>query len=165
MEWRKHSSRLKEDFDRDGYVIIEGFLRPAEAAEVNAQVDRYIAEVLPGLPGNAAFYEVKGDPETMLRLQDMASHDPYFAELYHSEGFSGLGAMLLGDKAVATNMQWFNKPARIGRETPPHQDGFYFMLEPNEALTLWLALDPVDQENGCVRYVPGSHRQGMRPKK
>ena len=27
---------------------------------------------------------------------------------------------------------------------------------------MWLALDEVDEENGCVRYVPGSHRRGMR---
>ena len=35
--------------------------------------------------------------------------------------------------------------------------------EPNHALTLWLALDRVDEENGCVRDLPGSHAQGMRP--
>ena len=37
------------------------------------------------------------------------------------------------------------------------------MLEPNEALTLWLSQDYVDEENGCVRYIAGSHRSGMRP--
>jgi phytanoyl-CoA hydroxylase len=28
---------------------------------------------------------------------------------------------------------------------------------------MWLALDDVDEENGCVRYVRGSHREAMRP--
>jgi phytanoyl-CoA hydroxylase len=28
---------------------------------------------------------------------------------------------------------------------------------------MWLALDVVDEENGCMRYVGGSHRRGMRP--
>jgi phytanoyl-CoA hydroxylase len=30
-------------------------------------------------------------------------------------------------------------------------------------LTIWLALDQVDEENGCLRYVRGSHRSGVRP--
>ena len=42
-------------------------------------------------------------------------------------------------------------------------DGYYFKLDPCEAVTMWLTLEPVDLENGCVRYVPGSHRRGMRP--
>jgi phytanoyl-CoA hydroxylase len=28
---------------------------------------------------------------------------------------------------------------------------------------MWLALDHVDQENGCMRYARGSHKHGMRP--
>ncbi len=60
-------------------------------------------------------------------------------------------------------MQYFNKPAKIGKATPPHQDGYYFMLEPCEAVTMWLALDDVDEENGCVRYIKGSNHKGMRP--
>jgi len=35
-------------------------------------------------------------------------------------------------------------------------------LKPNHAVTMWLALEDVDHENGCVRYVQGSHRHGMR---
>ena len=30
-------------------------------------------------------------------------------------------------------------------------------------LTMWLALDVVDEENGCMRYACASHRRGMRP--
>jgi len=36
------------------------------------------------------------------------------------------------------------------------------MLEPNEAVTMWMALESVDEENGCVRYVNKSHRYGVR---
>ena len=36
------------------------------------------------------------------------------------------------------------------------------MLEPSEAVTMWMALEPVDEGNGCVRYVKGSHKYGLR---
>jgi phytanoyl-CoA hydroxylase len=36
------------------------------------------------------------------------------------------------------------------------------MLEPTEAVAMWLALDDADEANGCMRYIPGSHLRGMR---
>ena len=60
-------------------------------------------------------------------------------------------------------MQYFNKPPGYGKASPAHQDGAYFMLEPNEAVTMWLALDEVDEENGCLRYSPCSHLTGIHP--
>lgn len=42
-----------------------------------------------------------------------------------------------------------------------HQDVTYWGLKPPEAITAWYAVDPSDRGNGCVRVIPGSHRQGM----
>src|SRR6185295_18747361 len=39
----------------------------------------------------------------------------------------------------------------------------YFNLKPPNVVTVWLALDNVDDENGCLRYVAGSHQCGFRP--
>ena len=163
MQWPGDGSRIKAHFDRDGFIRLEGFISPDEAKAVNDNIDRYIAEVLPQLPEDGGFYDIKDDPDSLMRLQNMSEHDPYFADLFAQERFVGLGQMLLDDQVVRRNMQWFNKPARIGNHTPPHQDGYYFQIEPNIALTMWLALDPVDQVNGCVRYLKGSHQKGLRP--
>ena len=59
-------------------------------------------------------------------------------------------------------MQYFNKPAHANTPTPPHQDGYYFHLKPNHAITMWFALEDVEPEQGCVHYVRGSHGLGMR---
>ena len=77
--------------------------------------------------------------------------------------FRELAELLLDGPVVPKDLQYFNKPPGIGKPTPAHQDGYYFMLDPCEALTIWVALDHVDDENGCVRYVTGSHKRGMRP--
>ena len=156
-------TEMKTAFDRDGYVVMGNFMGGDEATEISKQIDRFIAEVLPTRSETLAFYEVNDQPETIMRLQNMQDYDEFFRQLLDSDRFVGLASQLLGDDVVARNLQWFNKPPRVGSVTPPHQDGFYFMLEPNEAVTLWLALDSVDEENGCVRYVSGSNREGMRP--
>jgi phytanoyl-CoA hydroxylase len=36
------------------------------------------------------------------------------------------------------------------------------MLDPQQAVTMWLALEKADEENGCVKYIKGSHKKGMR---
>ena len=47
----------------------------------------------------------------------------------------------------------------IRDSTPPHQDGYYFNLDNDKAVTGWLALEDVDDENGCIHYVRGSHKK------
>ena len=153
----------KQDFDRDGFVILRDYLNPEEATDVDANVERFIQEILPGAPDTTAFYEDPNDPTSIMRLQNMLDHDPWFHDLFYSERIAGLARHLLGDEVVGKNLQWFNKPAGVGGPTPAHQDGFYFMLDPNIAITLWLALDHIDEGNGCVRYVRGTHLDGMRP--
>ena len=74
-----------------------------------------------------------------------------------------MSALLLNDTIIPKNIAYFNKPALIGKATPPHQDGYYFKIHPPLALTVWVALEYSDEENGNVKYVKGSHLKGMRP--
>ena len=154
---------LADAFRRTGYATVPGFLPPDELAEVERQLARYVRDVVPGLPAQDAFYEVKGRPETLKQLHRIIDNDAWFHAFFLSGRFLGLAAQLLGTAAVPKNVEYFAKPPLIGAATPPHQDGHYFMIEPNEALTMWIALDDIDEENGCIRYVEGSHLRGLRP--
>ena len=162
MEWQKDSKQIKADFDRDGYIVLRAFVATEQVEDIQANIKRYIVDVVPGLRETAAKYELQGNKETLMRLSDMAVDD-YFKRLNHSGHFVKLAEMLLNDGVEQGSLQFFNKPPRHGGITPPHQDGFYFMRQPNNALTMWLALDKVDDENGCIRYLPGSQIEGYRP--
>lgn len=151
------------EFREKGYVHLPAMLSSDEVTEVEAQLARYIDEVVPGLPEQDAFYEVKGQPETLKQMHRMLDNDSWFRDFFLQDRFLGLAEQLLGTPVVHKNMEYFAKPPRIGNPTPAHQDGYYFMIEPNEALTMWVALDEIDEENGCIRYVEGSHRKGVRP--
>jgi len=55
------------------------------------------------------------------------------------------------------------KPPR-GQAKPLHQDQSYFLVEPaDDLVTAWIALDEATLENGCMTYVPGSHKHGVFP--
>jgi phytanoyl-CoA hydroxylase len=156
LEWH-------ENFRRDGFLLIPGFVSPDEVKLIHKHLGILISERLSLMPPEHVFYEDKDDKSTLKQLQTLFTYDPFFHELMFAGKFPELAALLLQDAAVGKNMQYFNKPPQKGKPTPAHQDGYYFMLEPNEAVTMWLALENVDEENGCVRYVKGSHLKGMRP--
>ena len=154
--------QLKTSFDRDGFVIVRQFLDPRELADLTDQLDRYIRDVVPTLPATAAFFQDRGRPETLKQLQHMDA-DPYFRDYSHQPKWTALAGRLVGEPATCSSPEWFNKPPGTEHPTPPHQDNFYFCLRPSHVVTIWLAIDPIDEENGCLRYVAGSHRHGVRP--
>jgi len=156
----EHYTRYRDDYLRDGFVVIRDFYHGAGFDELVEQLDRYIAEVVPTLPDSDAFFQDRKSPETLKQMQHMV--DPFFEEYGKREPFVSLAEALMGEPVRAQRPEWFNKPPGTDHATPPHQDNFYINLDP-PPLTMWLALDPVDQENGCLRYCRGTHRDGLRP--
>ena len=151
----------KPDYDRDGYALIPEFLTKEEMAELAHHLDRYIRETVPELPATHAFYQDRSRPETLKQLQFMEG-GPFFEELPKRDKWINLAEGLVGEP-VNPSVEWFDKPPQTHHVTPPHQDNFYFCLKPAYVATFWLALDFVDDENGSLRYVAGSHLQGIRP--
>jgi phytanoyl-CoA hydroxylase len=156
-------AEVAHHYRHQGYVLIPGFINASEVALIHGQLRRYIAEVLPKMPRNEVFYEDKTDASSLKQILRMHQWDDFFEQLFLKSRFFALAEFLLDRPAVGRNMQYFNKPPRTGAPTPPHQDGHYWMITPMEGMTMWLALETVDQSNGCVRYIPGSQRAGHRP--
>ncbi len=155
-------SQWKADFDRDGFVVVPQFLPAEELETLTGNIERYIRDVVPTLSDADAFYQNRTRPETLKQLQHMAC-DPFFDAYRHNPRWTQLAATLVGEPVEGMEPEWFNKPPGAQHPTPPHQDNFYFCLRPPHVVSLWLALDRVDEENGCLRYVPGSHLRGLRP--
>lgn len=157
-----NTTEMQKHFDRDGFLRIEGFLSPTEVTNTLETLDRFIADRVPTLPRDHVFLEDKDDASTLKQIQQLHTYDPAFEALMLNSKAQRLAECVLKGPVVPKNMQYFNKPAGTGQPTPAHQDGFYFKLTPCEAVTLWLALDDVDQENGCVHYARASHRAGIQ---
>ena len=154
--------KSRQDYDRDGFVIVRDFLQGNDLCELASNQDRYIRDIVPTLPDNAAFFHDRDDAQSLKQLQHM-ERDTFFDEYRQHPHWCELAELLVGEPAKAQGAEWFNKPQGAEHPTPPHQDNYYFCLKPANVVTLWLALDSADEENGCIRYVRGSHRKGIRP--
>ena len=155
-------SEYKPALDRDGFVVVRQFLDGDDFRELNAQLDRYIREVVPTLPDADAFYQDRDRPETLKQMQHFPPAS-FFDGCRRHPRWVALAEALLGEPGTSAGPEWLNKPPGTVHPTPPHQDNFYMNRRPPNLITIWLALDPVDEENGCLRYVVGSHKHGLRP--
>ena len=90
-------------------------------------------------------YGIKGDPEWL-----------EFAQIPE---ILDMVEQLIGADFILWGMTIFGKPARVGKATPWHQDGDYYPIEPLETLTVWISLDGSTPDQGCMQFIPGSHRE------
>jgi len=153
---------MREQFEIEGFVKQSAFFNGGRLAAVESELTAFVENQLFILPVEHVFFEDKADPHSLKQIQRLQEYSTFFKELMDGKPRK-LAEELLGESVVGKNLQYFNKPPGFGTFTPPHQDAYYFMIEPCRALTMWLALDEVDEGNGCIRYVRGSHMQGLRP--
>ncbi len=71
-----------------------------------------------------------------------------------------LVSQLIGPDIILWGSQVFCKPPVVGKAIPWHQDGQYWPIRPIATCSVWIALDDATPENGCMRYIPGSHAGG-----
>jgi len=67
---------------------------------------------------------------------------------------------LLGPNVIGWGSHFFCKMPGDGKRVSWHQDAGYWPLTPTKSCTVWLAIDDADRGNGCMRFIPGSHRFG-----
>ena len=87
------------------------------------------------------------------------SLNPIFSKITSSEPvkdiFRAIGFI---EPTVVQSMVIFKNP-KVGGAYTPHQDASFLYSEPASCLAgIWLALDDATPENGCLEFIPGSHK-------
>ena len=66
---------------------------------------------------------------------------------------------LIGPDILCWTTHWFIKEANTTKFVSWHQDSNYWGVETDDLISVWLALSPATLESGCIRILPGSHKQ------
>ncbi len=89
---------------------------------------------------------------------------PGFHDLLWNPAFTVPASQLLQGAVRFWHDQLFCKPPHHGGVVAWHQDYSYWTrTQPMAHLTCWIGLDDSRADNGCVLYVPGSHRWELLP--
>ena len=166
--WNQY--RLDEDqiefFLTHGYLAGIRMLDDEQIETLRAELSELID---PNHPGHDLFYEFhsneSANPATVLfHALGAWRIAPGFHDLLWNPAFLMPASQLLGGAVRFWHDQLFCKPAHHGGVVAWHQDYSYWTrTQPMAHLSCWIGLDDSTRENGCVHYVPGSHRWGLLP--
>ncbi len=147
--------RQVQDYRRDGYLFpLEVF----DADEVGS-----IQAALSVARQDAVAAGLEDELPALLRT-NVHYLLPFVSELARQPQLLDRVASILGPDLLLWSAEFFIKAARSDRIVSWHQDLTYWGLgETDEEMTAWLALSDVSVESGCMRFVPGSHRQSILP--
>ena len=154
-------------FHNEGYLCIEKLTDSDDVALIkeiyddlfNQQVGRNIGD----------HFDLAGtdeDNETA-SLPQILNPDKYAPEINQSQllvNATSVAKQLLGKDATCSFAHAILKPAKIGAETPWHQDAAYW--DPSllyRSLSIWVPLQDVNEENGCMHFSPESHKTDVFP--
>lgn len=162
------SNEQVEEYVKNGYVLGNHVLDDADVEELRDELMRVIADrdrtdvTQPVLCRN-----ISGDEslEVWQIVNIWQASDAYKRLLSNGKLVAQLGQLAAADgddevRVFHDQIQY--KPAQKGGANWWHQDSIYWpILQPKDSeFTAWIALDDVDDDNGCMSMVPGSHRFG-----
>lgn len=106
-----------------------------------------------------------GDTSKLVQVNNAYWTDATLARLVLDLRIGRIAARLAGVKGVRLwhdQLLYKSPQSGVAGNIGWHQDhGYWQCIDRNEALTAWVALEDVNEENGCMEYVPGSHSWGL----
>lgn len=154
-----------EAFRRDGYVHLKGVLAEDELRAIEATYDRFLRREI-RVPGKD-YCDMSGDygrPVDEYAIVNVMLPRKYYPEwqgnLYERRAASIAEQLAGPDLAVDYDQLLAKRPFQDGAVFHWHQDLAYWPVTQDlRTATCWLAIDDSTRQNGCMRFVPGSHRE------
>jgi ectoine hydroxylase-related dioxygenase (phytanoyl-CoA dioxygenase family) len=145
-------------YQRDGFIRIANVLHGAELKRLRDAVAAAVEQENAPRPAGA----IKSPYEQIfIQKVNLWRRHPVIAEFVRSRRLGELAARLCGRPVRVWHDQALFKEPREGAKTPWHQDAVYWPhKERAEQITIWIALKDANIENGCMSFVPGTHKLG-----
>lgn len=154
-------------YHREGYLALDAITTADEIGWMRQIYDRLFQSRAGREEGNQ--FDLGGadadDAEPVLpQILSPSRYAPELREGQFRTNAAAIARQLLGPACISQDEHAILKPARIGPETPWHQDEAYWAADRDfNALSIWIPLQPATLENGCMHFIPGSHRLDVLP--
>jgi len=156
---------IRSQFERDGYYLARNVFTPAEVAQLEADFDRIVRQILAADENVNARWtgpEVDrlGADTVVLHTHNVQQYSALWLRALLHERFLDVAEAILGPDIVLHHTKLFQKPAEVGAPFPMHQDWSYFPSEQDTMIAGVIHVSAATDAMGCLRVVPGSHKFG-----
>jgi non-heme Fe2+,alpha-ketoglutarate-dependent halogenase len=138
-----------ETYRRDGYLFPLRVFSADEANQYRAALEQHEREAGGPLQGK---WRVKS--HLLFTWADRIVHHPAVLDAVED---------VIGPDILCWTTNFFIKEAASPGFVSWHQDAAYWGLEPEEVVTAWVALSPSNLQSGCMKVMPGTHRESHIP--
>jgi len=151
------SPEQRAQFARDGHIVLRGVLAPEEVAAyrpvIGAAVDRFNTEARP-------LSERDTYGQAFLQVMNLWVNDEAVKRYVMARRFARVAADLLGVEGVRIyhDQALYKEPG--GGITPWHQDEYYWPLDTDNTLTMWMPLMDITADMGSLVFASGSGSEG-----
>jgi ectoine hydroxylase-related dioxygenase (phytanoyl-CoA dioxygenase family) len=157
-------STLARQYAEDGFVLVKGLLSKEEAAYYRQRSHDLLAAL--NRNDDPTWKSAMGLSDGRTRLQhlhDAQFYDAAFSRLLVDPRFTDVAAAVMGvDNVQLHHTKLFVKPPENGSPFPLHQDHPFFPHTYHRVGAAIFHFDDAPEEKGCVRVIPGSHKDGPR---
>ncbi len=153
-------SEFVDHYWDNGWAVVEGVFGPDEIDRVVRRATELAVEQAAAADEGSASVDFDDQGNRLPRKLDFPFLlDPLFRQFTMQAKLRQLVREFIEAEPCLVVDQIFMKPPRFGSAKPYHQDNAYFRCHPDDqVITAWIALDDVDERNGCLRYIDGTHR-------
>jgi hypothetical protein len=148
-------------FNENGFVLPKVGLPEADAAMMRDTIE----QVFRDNPDWAGIVRMPHVPIRPGQLEGVVGGEALFKIAMHPTLIAA-ASRLISKNLIMWGGEIFAKPAGVGKRTPWHQDCYNPAVKAGPGRTLprsamlWIAVDDVGVDNGCLRFIPGSGREG-----
>jgi ectoine hydroxylase-related dioxygenase (phytanoyl-CoA dioxygenase family) len=154
-------------FHREGYLAVNAITTQEEIARLKTIYDRLFQQRAGREDGYQFDLAGTDEEEREAVLPQILEPVKYAPELEHIQfrlNAASMARQLLGAEAKPLGEHAIFKPPSVGAATPWHQDEAYWEEEFDfTSLSVWMPLQEATVENGCMQFIPGSHKLEVLP--
>merc|ERR1712166_347426 len=171
------SNKERYFYEENGFIMRKKFLSNIQIKRYNDRFEKLCQEPLKRAKQMLVMRDVTAKKNCILKdknnlrqksdivkLQDW-QNDKILMEYARNSEILKIISAFIGNDIHTIHTMYINKPPDRGSGSsrhPPHQDLWYFPFRPsNRIVASWSALEIINEKNGCLYVIPGSHKSNL----